>query len=181
MKKSIFLFFLISFNSLAGGYYQNVNQGYDPITGLFYYPVKHKPESGGMFSSKSNTRIKNILIFDPTSETKSFLFKPEQVWNIQTFTFETVLNSSGVQFFNSSYIALNNSSEISRKLKDKLLIITESEKSKKLTMWFATKSGKDLKQVHTFHKSTKWHIDVKNSKIRFITHKNEVNFKSIEW
>ncbi|EWH08819.1 hypothetical protein DS2_15564 [Catenovulum agarivorans DS-2] len=181
MKKSIFLALLLSFNVLAGGYYQSVKEGYDPITGLFYYPVIEKTESGGVFSSRSKIRISNILIFDPESETQSFLFKPEQVWNIQAFTFETGLNSNGIGFYSGGGRVLNNSSKLSREIKNKLLIITQPENSDINTMWFATKQGKELKQVHTFPSTTKWHIDIKNSKIRFITHTNKVIFKSIEW
>ncbi len=183
MKKSIFLVFLLfSFHLSAGGYYQSVNQGYDSETGLFFYPIKHKPDSGGMFSSKSNTRIKNILIFDPKTDKQSYLFDRNKIWDIQHFTFEKSINkSNGIQFFGSAYNVLNHPSSVQRKLKDQLLIITSEKESETLTMWYASKHGGDLKKVHSFHKSVKWHIDLKNSKIRFITHKEEVSFKSIEW
>ena len=183
VKKSLFLAFLLfSFNLNAGGYYQSVNQGYDAETGLFFYPIKHKPDSGGMFSSKSNTRIKNILIFDPKTEKQSYLFELNKVWDIKHFSFETsVSKSNGIQFFGSSYNILNNPIAIERKLKDQLLIITGEKDSEELTMWYATKQGQNFKVVHRFHKSVKWHIDLKNSKVRFITHKKEVSFKSIEW
>jgi hypothetical protein len=183
VKKSIFLVFLLfSFNVNAGGYYQSVNQGYDADTGLFFYPIKHKPESGGMFSSKSNTRIKNILIFDPETEKKSYLFERNKIWNIQSFSFEESINKSNVvQFFGSSNRILNNQNSVERKIKDQLLVITSEKDSEQLTMWYASKKGKNLKEVYNFHKSVNWHVDLKNSKIRFITHNKEVSFKSIEW
>lgn len=183
MKKCFFLvFILLSFNSYAGGYYQSVNQGYDDNTGLFFYPIKHKSDSGGMFSSQSNIRIKNILIFDPKTENKSYLFERNTIWNIQLFSFETsISDSNGIQFFGNSYNVLNNNISVDRKVKDKLLIITSQKNTEDLTMWYASKKGKNLRIVRSFHKSVKWHIDVKNSKIRFITHKNEVSFESIEW
>jgi hypothetical protein len=183
VKKSIFLVFLLfSFNLNAGGYYQSVNQGYDTDTGLFFYPIKHKPDSGGMFSSKSNTRIKNILIFDPVTEKQSYLFERNKIWDIQKFTFETAINDTkGVQFFGNSYSAMNNQVLEERNVKNQLLIVTSEKDSDKLTMWFASKKGGDLKVVHTFHKSIRWHIDIKNSKVRFITHNKDVSFKSIEW
>lgn len=148
MTKSIFLVFLLfSFNVNAGGYYQSVNQGYDADTGLFFYPIKHKPESGGMFSSKSNTRIKNILIFDPETEKQSYLFERNKIWNIQSFSFETSINKSNVvQFFGSSNRVLNNQNLVERKIKDQLLVITSEKDSEQLTMWYASKNGKNLKK-----------------------------------
>lgn len=184
VKKSIFLvFLLLSLNLNAGGYYQSVNQGYDADSGLFFYPIKHKPKSGGMFSSKSNTRIKNILIFDPKTEKQSYLFERNRIWDIQTFIFEESISTNDVvKFFGSSSSrVLNNKNSIKHKIKNKLLIVTSEKESEQLTMWYATKKGGNLKAVHNFHNSVRWHIDLKNSKIRFISHNEEITFKSIEW
>ncbi len=182
MKKLMTLIlFFIAVNLNAGGYYNIKEQGYDSETSLFYYSVKHKPESGGLFSSESNTRVKNILIFDPKTEKQWYLFKPNTIWNIRHFTFESYKDEGKkINFYAGGYNVMN-SVDLIRELKNKLLIITSEEKNDKLTMWFASKTGENLKQVHMFNKTDKWHIDIKNSKIRFITHKNEILIKSIDW
>ena len=172
-------FFIINLN--AGGYYNNVRQGYDLETSLFYYSVKNKPESGGLFSSEKNTRIKNILIFDPKTEEQWYVFEPNKVWDIRFFTFESHKDEKNkIKFFYGNH-KIENEAVKSRKLKDKLLIITSKKDSETLTMWFSTKRGKNLKKIYTFNKSDRWHLDLKNSKIRFITHKDKISIKSIDW
>jgi len=134
-----------------------------------------------LFSGKSNTRINNVLIFNPQTETQTYLFERNTIWDIKTFTFEANCHDSrGIEFF-GSITALNNPKNITRELNNKLLVVTSEKDSDTLTMWFASKSGKNLSAIHTFNKSVKWHIDIKNSKVSFISSHNEVTFKAITW
>ena len=181
-KLLAFVLTIMSFNVSAGGYYHIIHQGYDDDTGLFYLPIQNSPNSTGMFSSKSARRVNNILFFDPTTETQSYLFKRSSVWDVKHFTFETNVHKSGeIEFFGSSYQVLNKPKTSNRVLKDLLLIITAEEESELLTMWYATKKGQNLRKVHMFSENDEWHIDLKNAKVRFVTKDKDVSFKSIDW
>ena len=183
MKKIVFLVLLMASSfSQAGGYYQHISQGYDIESGMFYYPIKHKKDAGGMFSSKSNTRIKNIFIFDPNSGKKSYLFERGSTYSIEYFTFEmTFLESKSIKFFGSQSRTKNNSKIEKRLLNDRMIIVTSKKDSDQRIMWVANKNGSDLKELHSYNKSVSWHIDVKNERIRFITGADEISINSIKW
>ncbi|OUR74584.1 hypothetical protein A9Q78_00165 [Methylophaga sp. 41_12_T18] len=183
MKKILLLILLAASPLLqAGGYSQHINQGYDTETGIYYHPVKHNKDAGGMFSSKSDRRIKNIFIFDPATNNSRYLFKRDSIYSIETFTLEMELNETGkVEFFGYRNRMLNNAKVPSRPLRDRLLIVTSKENSEQNTMWLANKNGSDLKELHRFHQNTRWHLDVKNKKIRFITGTNEISINSFDW
>ncbi|RJG51175.1 hypothetical protein [Motilimonas pumila] len=174
--------FLTAMTLQAGGYYKQMDDGYDPHSGFYFLPQLNKPSNNGIFSSSGDRRVDNIAIFDPATEQHRLLFKPDRAWNITVFTFEMALSENQqVEFFGRSYRMLNNQVEKEREIKDKLLIVTEDQDSEQLTLWFANKQGQDLKAIYTFHRDTRWHIDVKNSKIRFITRQPELGFHSINW
>lgn len=176
------IIYLVALTLHAGGYYKQIDEGYDPHSGFFFLPQVNQPSSNGLFSSSGGRRVNNIAIFDPDTEQHRLLFKPGRVWNITVFTFEMALSDSQrIEYFGRSHRVLNNRVSNTREIKDKLLIVTEEKDSDQLTLWFATKHGQAPKVVHKFHRNTRWHIDVKNSKIRFISHQPELSFQSLDW
>lgn len=181
MRKFVLLLafcFLINLN--AGGYYGAIHEGYDLKTSLFYYPIKQKPKTNGIFSNKDDIRVENILIFDPKIEKQWYLFEKNKIWDIRYMNFESYKENNNIVFFSGNY-KIKNQVELNREIKDKIFLITAQKESDKLTMWFCNKKGKNLKKVFEFDKEDKWHLDIKNSKIRFISQKDGISISSIDW
>lgn len=181
MKKSVLLIaFCLIINLNGGEYYSSIPEDYDIKTSLFYYPIKQKPDTNRIFSDQSDIRIKNILIFDPKEKKQWYLFEKNKIWDIRYLNFESYKENNNIIFFSGNY-KIKNQIKLNREIKNKMFLITAQKNSDKLIMWFCNKKGENLKKVFEFDKEDKWHLDIKNSKIRFISHKDEIFINSINW
>jgi len=178
-------------NAIAGGYYSGVSiDEYDKDTGFYFKSVKNGDEEGGFFSKGSSNNVSDINIFNPSTGRSVFIFNDKKPIKIVGFVYESqyhaetnsMLFGSTERQYNIKFCIKNNHNIEERKPKDRLLLVVYKKENDTFEMWSLSKLGDNLKKIKTFGKDIDWHIDVKNSKIRFVDiSKDGINIESLDW
>ncbi len=186
MKKFFMVAMLLVLSSpcLAGlDYYGGPGDEYDQETGLYYVHVTESEDGGFLKSSDSKTT--DLYIYSPSQEKGSYLFNRKNIHRITNVAFESAFDEKekAIVFNNASkYLVQNNMLTQARSPKDKILVTVYDESRSINTVWAASKSGSNLVKIKEYGKDTQWHIDVRNSKIRFITKTNkQVSIENVSW
>jgi hypothetical protein len=169
-----------------GSYREHLIDEYDRTTGLYFNSIEKEVKEGGFISNGILTYNVDLNIFDPKTEKNTLVFNNDNPIKITQILFEShydpekkmiVFNHSG------GYRIIKNNYAISKRSpKNKLLIVVYNQKSKLNELWTVTKQGKNLNKLKQFDNQTSWHLDIKNSKIRFVKQvKNKLNVKSFDW
>jgi len=177
---------LLMSSQAVAGYYDSNNSlnEYDRETGYFYTLVKQTEERGLL--KGGYTKAIDIYIYFPLENKGKYLFSRKNKKEILTVLYETGYDEAKHSIvFNScdnSYAVKNNKGVEQRKLKNKILIFLFDTETKRYELWQAGKKGEDVKLLRELGKDTKWHIDVLNSKIRFISQKDvEIKIENLDW
>lgn len=187
MKKLfVLVFFLLMCSQATAGYYdanKRLNE-YDQDTGYFYTLVNQTEERSLL--KGSSTKAVDIYIYFPLENKGKYLFNGKNQKEIVTVLYETEYNDTKQSIvFNScdnSYAVKNNKGVNERKLKDKILIYLFDAEEKGYELWQANKNGDNAKLLKKIGNDTKWHIDVLNSKIRFISQNDmEIKIENLDW
>jgi len=189
VKYSFLLILLVTtaFSAQAGGYYSGASiDAYDKDTGLYFKSVKNGKEDGGFLSKGSSSNVSDINVFNPSTGKSTLIFGDNKPRKITTFLYESeyVKETQSIAFGTNerTYNVKNNNSIEEREIRNRLLIVVYDEEKEKSEMWSSDKSGNNLKKIKSFSKGVSWHIDVKNSKIRFVTSLNyKLNIESMAW
>lgn len=162
---------------------------YDSKANLYFKSVtnedtKNEDKNSSMFSKIAPKSIKtvNIAIVDTILDTHTLLFDEQESVNISFLLFELDYNDEkkSMEFEDRFSWIMNNENIEEREPRDRLLIGLNVED--KIEIWMSNKRGKSLEKVVTIEKNEKWHLDVKNCKIRVISSVNSNFFiKNFEW
>ncbi len=186
MKKLITaICFFISFPVFGGMYLGSANiSEYDQATGYYLKSVSVSEKSG--FLKGNGRKVIDIFIYCPDEDKGAYIFKGKNKDEIVTVLYEAFLDEKAEKVvFNigdrSNHIK-NNTGIKQREFKDKILISTCNSELETYTLWVSDRHGNNLKKIKTIPKGAEWHIDVSNSKIRFIMQINQkINVESIDW
>jgi hypothetical protein len=179
---------ILSIQGVAGMKYYNddVINEYDRATGLYFNVIKKEVKEGGFISTGKLKYNVDINIFDPKTGKSKTIFQDQKLRKIESMWFETHYDiDKKMMLFNDSsryQIVKNNHDIDKRRPKNKLLIAVYNLELKLNELWVSSKQGEDLKKIKSFNNDYSWHIDSKNSKIRFIKPiKNRLSIESIDW
>lgn len=186
MKKIIIFVICILFSvpAFGGGiYFLNIDE-YDPVTGYFYKGVEISEKSG--FLKSGSNRTIDIYVYSPEEDKGTYIFNGENMDKIVTFLYETSFSEkSGSIVFNlpdGSRPIKNNTGIKKRDIRDKMLICTYNEETETYTLWISKKRGENLTRIKSISKRIEWHVDVRNSKIRFVSQAGKnIKIESAEW
>ncbi|HFU74791.1 MAG TPA: hypothetical protein ENK66_00950 [Arcobacter sp.] len=155
---------------------------YDPISGLYYKSISNEEKKARFSKVLGNKYTSNVAIFNPEDETFRMLFGEEDI-QINLFLFETGYDEKcmEIKFHDAnSHIIRNNKQIEKRAMKDKLLIGLLKEED--MELWTANRQGEELKFITVVPKTSSWHIDVKNSKLRVIdVNDNRFKIENFDW
>ena len=184
---SFILVFMVAFGAQAGGYYSGtLVDEYDIDSGLYFKSVKNGKEEGGFLSSGKSDTISDINIFNPVTDQSILIFGDNKSRKITDFIYESAYQAETQSILfgknDRHYNVKNNNNIKERKPKDRILIEVYKDEQKSSEIWAADKSGKDLTKIKSIGTGVSWHIDVKNSKIRFVSLTNNmVKIESLEY
>jgi len=161
---------------------------YDHATGLYFKSVETGINESGFLSKGPSDDVSDINIFNPSTGKSALIFNDKKPRKIVAFIYESQYQAeTRSMIFGSDeerhnrYIKNNHSIE-ERKPKDRLLLVAYNKDQETYDMWSLNKSGENLKKLITINRTIDWHIDVKNSKIRFFAlSENGVEIKSLDW
>ncbi|CAA6810899.1 MAG: Unknown protein [uncultured Sulfurovum sp.] len=167
---------------------------YDAQTNLYFKSItnentknedtKNKDRKSSLFSkiTAESVNVVNIAIVDTLLDSYSLLFDEKSSVNIAFLLFELDYDEEekNMKFYNQCQAIMNNKNIDKRGIKDKLLIGLHVDK--KIELWMSNKRGNSLKKLVTIEKDDKWHLDVKNCKIRVLSSVNSEFFiKNFSW
>ena len=193
MKFILYMILLLigAANAVAGGYYsgESVDE-YDTATGFYFKSVKNGVHKDGFFKGGISDNVSDIVIFDPANGRNVLVFNDKKPRKITDFIYESqyqpetrsMLFGSPDRHYSIKRIIKNNQNIEKRKPKDRLLLVVYEKDGDFHEMWSLNKSGENLKKIKTIGKDIDWHIDVKNSKIRFVDlSKGDIEIESLDW
>jgi len=157
---------------------------YDQDTGYYLKEVQVAKE--GSFLSGKDTATIDIYIHFPMEDKGAYVFGGTNDEEIVSVLYETAFDekTNSVKFNDTDrYSPVKNNNGIKkREMKHKLLITTYNKDSKIYTFWITSKRGKDTKQIKRISETTDWHLDILNSKIRFVKKSGKsLTIDSLEW
>ena len=180
---TLFLLLTCSVSFAGYGSYGGVDiNEYDISSGLYYKSIHIKRENKRFLSSSSNKKVVNIGIYNPETDKHHTLFKNNIQHEISFILFEQAVKDSKVVYNSQSYNIKNNHVSADRLLKNKLLIGISDAENEKIDLWIAEKNGDNLKKLTSIPFSARWHIDVKNSKLRVVYANNgQFRLTNYDW
>jgi len=140
-------------------------------------------ESRGFNLKGPYPQIVNVNVFDPKTGQGKFIFPADSPRDIAVFLFETEMQNGSVQFYNGSREIIKNNENIAgRAVKNKILIGIRNRDSGAVVLFTADKAGKNITELALVPKDARFHIDVKNSRLRVVKDSvGGVEIQSYEW
>ncbi len=159
---------------------------YDPDTGFYYRSIDVKSDSGGLMSKGPVRHAVNINIFDPATAQNRLLFPRSESRRITVFLYEEAREEDTIRFvrfsIDSQFSIKNNQRVEPRPIKNKLLVGVWDPKTQDVTLYVASKSGDDLRELTVVPAGVTFHLDVRNSKLRVVRlFGDSVAIKSFDW